>query len=57
VVDGTPTTAQRWVTSPGTGVVVEVADGRLTLANGAGAVNNKVCFVHITRIPPPGGVN
>jgi hypothetical protein len=47
-VDGTPTNANRWV--EGT-VSVTVTDGRLTLSNGSGASNNKVCFVEIVAIP------
>jgi len=43
---GTPTSAARWV--EGTAVVT-VADGRLTVSNGAGASNNKVNFVDIER--------
>ena len=46
VVSGTPTSAARWV--EGTAVVT-VADGRLTVSNGAGASNNKVNFVDIER--------
>ena len=46
VVSGTPTSAARWV--EGT-TVVTVADGRLTVSNGAGASNNKVNFVDIDR--------
>jgi hypothetical protein len=46
VVSGTPTSAARWV--EGTAVVT-VADGRLTISNGAGASNNKVNFVDIER--------
>jgi glucose/arabinose dehydrogenase len=45
-VSGTPTTSTRWIEGTQT---VTVADGRLTLANGAGASNNKVCFVEITQ--------
>ena len=40
----TPTTGARW--HEGT-VVVRVDDGRLTIASGTGAVNNKICFVEI----------
>lgn len=45
-VDGTPTPASRWVEGTRT---VTVSDGRLTIANGAGASNNKLCFVEIAR--------
>jgi hypothetical protein len=43
-VNGSPNTSARWV--EGTSSVV-VADGRLTLRSGSGAVNNKLCFVKI----------
>ena len=45
VVNGTPTSAARWVEGAGT---VTVADGRLTLTNAAGSSNNKICFIEIT---------
>ena len=45
VVNGTPTSASRWVQGLAT---VTVSDGRLTLTNAAGASNNKICFVEIT---------
>jgi glucose/arabinose dehydrogenase len=45
VVNGTPTSANRWVGGTAT---VSVADGRLTLTNGTGSSNNKICFVEIT---------
>lgn len=47
VVNGTPTTASRWVDSTAT---VTVSDGRLTLSSATGASNNKVCFVDITQL-------
>jgi glucose/arabinose dehydrogenase len=43
-VNGTPTSTSRWV--EGTALVT-VADGRLTLRSGTGAVNNKLCFIEI----------
>jgi hypothetical protein len=43
-VSGTPTDAAQWLEGTST---VTVTDGRLTLSNGAGAVNNKICFVEI----------
>lgn len=46
-VNGTPTTTQRWF--EGT-VTVNLTDGRLTITNGAGAANNKICFVDITPV-------
>ncbi len=44
VVNGTPTSASRWV--EGTAMVT-VNDGRLTVRNGSGASNNKICFVEL----------
>jgi hypothetical protein len=43
-VTATPTTAARW--HEGT-VTVRVTDGRLTIGSGAGAANNKLCFIEI----------
>ncbi|MDT5038052.1 MAG: hypothetical protein QOE03_3237 [Micromonosporaceae bacterium] len=43
-VSGTPSATQRWF--EGT-VLATVSDGRLTIANGAGAVNNKVSYLDI----------
>jgi probable HAF family extracellular repeat protein len=45
-VSGTPTAAQHWF--EGT-VVVTVADGRLTITNGPGAVNDKLDYVDVIR--------
>jgi hypothetical protein len=45
VVNGTPTSAARWVDGTAT---VSVTDGRLTLTNGSGATNNKLNFVEVT---------
>jgi hypothetical protein len=44
-VSGTPTTSTRWIEGTQT---VTVTDGRLTIRSGAGASNNKICFVEIT---------
>ena len=44
-VNGTPTTSTRWIEGAAT---VTVTDGRLTIRSGAGASNNKICFVEIT---------
>ena len=49
-VSGTPTTGTRFFDS-GTAFQVQVGDGRLTLTNGSGAVNNKVCVIEITQVP------
>ena len=46
-VNGTPTTSTRWIEGTST---VTVTDGRLTIRSGAGASNNKICFVEIS--PP-----
>jgi glucose/arabinose dehydrogenase len=46
VVSGKPTSATRWI--EGTAVVT-VSDGRLTVSNAAGAVNNKVNYLDIER--------
>jgi glucose/arabinose dehydrogenase len=45
IVNGAPSTSARWI--DGTRVV-SVPDGRLTIRNGPGASNNKICFVEIT---------
>ena len=47
VVSGTPSTSTRWIEGTAT---VAVSDGRLTIRSGAGASNNKICFLEIT--PP-----
>jgi glucose/arabinose dehydrogenase len=45
-VSGTPTTSVPWIE----GIkAVAVMDGRLTITNAAGAQNNKICFIEITR--------
>lgn len=44
IVAGVPSSSQRWVDGVG---VVTVADGRLTVANASGSVNNKLCFIEI----------
>jgi probable HAF family extracellular repeat protein len=44
-VSGTPTASQHWI--EGTAVVT-VTDGRLTVANGSGAVNDKVSYLDVT---------
>ena len=47
VVNGTPTSAQRWI--EGT-VTVSNHHGRLTVSNGSGAVNNKLNFIEVTLL-------
>ena len=44
-LSGTPTSATRWVDVTAS---VTVSDGRLTISNGSGASNNKLCFVEIS---------
>jgi fibronectin type 3 domain-containing protein len=46
-INGTPTAATHWFTST---VVVTVTDGRLTVSNAAGAVNNRIDFIDITEL-------
>ncbi len=43
-VNGTPTTANRWLEAT---VTVTVADSRLTVTNASGASNNKINFVEV----------
>jgi hypothetical protein len=47
--DAARSSANRWVSGTRT---VTVSDGRLTVSNGTGASNNKICFIDIT---PAGG--
>ena len=42
-----PTTSTRWITAT---VVVAVTDGKLTMTNGSGGVNNKVNFLDIDKV-------
>jgi hypothetical protein len=44
-LSGTASSSTRWFTASN---VVVVADGRLTLSNGTGANNNRVCFIDIS---------
>lgn len=44
-VSGTPRSTARWISGTRT---VTVSDGRLTVSNGSGASNNKICFIDIT---------
>jgi len=48
VVSGDPSPSNRWISGRKT---VAVSDGRLTVTNGAGARNNKICFIDITKVP------
>ncbi|WP_163990757.1 PQQ-dependent sugar dehydrogenase [Pyxidicoccus caerfyrddinensis] len=45
-LSGTPTTGARFITSSAD---VTITDGRLTLGNGSGAANNKVCFIDVEQ--------
>jgi glucose/arabinose dehydrogenase len=49
-LDGVQTNALRWMD---TIVVVHVTDGRLTISNADGAVNNKINYVEIRPVAPP----
>jgi glucose/arabinose dehydrogenase len=44
-VSGTPTSSTHWFEGTST---VTVTDGRLTVTNGSGASNNKICFLEIS---------
>jgi len=44
IVNGTPSSANRWVSGNG---IVTVTDGRLTVNNASGSDNNKICFIEI----------
>jgi hypothetical protein len=43
-IDGTPTSATRWLDNT---VTVSVSDGRLTVSNATSASNNKICFIEV----------
>ncbi len=43
---GTPNNNTRWIAGSNT---VTVADGRLTVRNGANASNNRICFIDVTE--------
>ncbi|HEV7299861.1 MAG TPA: DNRLRE domain-containing protein [Tepidisphaeraceae bacterium] len=45
LVNGSPTSSNRWVTGTAN---VSVSDGKLTLTNASGAVDNRIAFVEIT---------
>lgn len=50
---GTPSVANHWI--EGT-VFAQVADGRLTIANGPGSVNDKIAYVDIKTVSQPGAI-
>jgi glucose/arabinose dehydrogenase len=45
LISGVPLTGSRWVTGSN---IVTVLDGRLSVSNAAGALNNKICFIDIS---------
>jgi uncharacterized delta-60 repeat protein len=48
-LSGAPSGDVRWFRST---VNVQLSDGRLTLSNAPGAMNNKICFIDIQAAPP-----
>lgn len=50
IVHGTPAPGRHWIGGDG---IVEVTDGRLTIANAPGSFSNRICFVEITHLAPP----
>jgi hypothetical protein len=46
-INATPTSATRWFENT---VTVTVTDGRLTISNASGAMNNKINFVEVTAV-------
>jgi hypothetical protein len=48
-ISGTPSGETRWFERS---FNIEVKDGRLTLSNNSGAVNNKIAFINIVRAAP-----
>ena len=44
-LSGTPTSANHWISGT---VTVNVPDGKLTLTNASGSVNNKIDYIEIT---------
>jgi hypothetical protein len=47
-INGTPTATKHWFDAT---VTVTVSDGRLTVSNASGAVNNRICFLEILQVP------
>lgn len=47
ILEGQPTAVNLWLDATAT---VTVADGRLTLGNGAAGINNKLCFVEVSLV-------
>jgi hypothetical protein len=50
-VSGTPNSSTRWFSGSST---VTVSDGRLTVSNGPGAIDNKICFIDVASVAPIG---
>lgn len=48
-INGRPSTAQLWI---GSNQAITVTDGRLTISNGANAVNNKINLIEVRERPP-----
>jgi len=48
-VNAVPTSSSRWAEGTVT-VTVTQADGRLTVSNASGAVNNRICFLEIYKV-------
>jgi hypothetical protein len=46
-LSGTPTSANHWIDASKT---VMVSDGRLTITNAAGSVNNKIDYIEVTPV-------
>jgi len=46
-LSGTPTAQNRWISASN---IVSISDGRLTVRNGSGANNNKLCFIDILPV-------
>src|SRR5213076_1522282 len=49
-LNGTPTAQNHWIEGTKT---VTVSDGKLTITNASGAVNNKLDFIEVTPTSPP----
>jgi hypothetical protein len=49
VVDGTPTASNKWLEGTVNFVQIFATDGRLTISNAPGSVNNKIAFVEIQQ--------
>jgi N-acetylneuraminic acid mutarotase len=52
VVNAAPTSANRWIDGS---AAITVSDGELTITSGAGAVNNKICFIDVTQLEASAG--